>query len=591
MQTNQTTPNDTQKQCFSYIRFSSRQQAKGDSLRRQMEIAPKVASQKGWLLREDLCAKNLGFSAYKGSNLDTINGIIKAAQQGKIPHGTVMIIEALDRLTRLSLDDAHQLLRSVLLSGIEIYTDNAQRHHTKADLNNPMLLMLTVAELHANFKKSDDLADRCGKAWRQKKARAADGVIMGKMVPGWLEADTKTNTITTNDKAETVKRIFASYANGKGIRTIMRELNRDGILPLGKGNQNKEKAWSSTHIRRVLGYRSVIGEYQPCRNQTENGTTKRVEDGVPISDYYPTVIEKPLFFKVQDMLSKTKIDPKTGKRFNRRPSGPKRNVTNLFTGMVKCAVCGGSMVIKQGGLSHGKYAYTSLICYNATRGNGCKYHTIQYGQVERAVLTLIFYKVVPALTETNDKQEKLMTLKGELEHAKKQLAKWTAIVNEESVSPATAVRQLNLYEMRQTVLNRQIEALEATLDDNPLMAWRQVSNTPDNRLRLQTILADEIESLTIDAANRTAKLLMKSPRLEFDISWPQSVGTNATRLNPAKYGFTCEGVGKMFYQDIWKNAQSIPFAEIENGEVLLDSTKYLSHVDSEMGTASLVAQL
>ena len=92
------------KECFSYIRFSSLKQAKGNSEDRQLEIAPRVAAEKGWFLREDLCVESLGLSAYKGSNLKIINGIIEAAKAGGIPKGSVMIIEALDRLTRISID-------------------------------------------------------------------------------------------------------------------------------------------------------------------------------------------------------------------------------------------------------------------------------------------------------------------------------------------------------------------------------------------------------------------------------------------------------------------------------------------------------
>src|ERR1700720_2685472 len=97
------------KICFSYIRFSSRPQAQGDSERRQLEIAPRVAQSKGWTLDETLNAQDLGLSGYKGSNLKTIEGIIKAAEQGSIPQGSVCIVEALDRLTRIKLDDAYQL--------------------------------------------------------------------------------------------------------------------------------------------------------------------------------------------------------------------------------------------------------------------------------------------------------------------------------------------------------------------------------------------------------------------------------------------------------------------------------------------------
>ena len=544
------------KYCFSYIRFSSSKQAAGDSLRRQMEIAPRVAREKGWILRDDLCITNPALSAYKGMNIAAIESIIKAAQDGKIPEGTVMILEALDRAWRTEIDIAFEMFRRLLKAGIEIYIDKSGRHITKADLANPMSLMLTIVELDAGFQYSAKLSDRVGKAWRQKKARAADGVVMSTMIPAWLDADRVNNKITPNEKAAIVKRIFTSYANGKGIRTIMRELNADKIAPFGKGKQNKDGCWSSTHIRRTLTSRTVLGEYQPCRYQGR----KRNPEGEPVTDYYPAIIEPALFYKVQEKLARKQVNAKTGKLTHGHVSGPKGNATNLFTGLAKC-FCGAAMHIKKNG---GKYPYSSLVCANALRGNGCKYHTLQVQYVERAVLTLLFSKVVPAMTETDNRQEKLTTLNGELKETQRQKGKWVEIIDQSETVPAVAAQKLNALETRESALQRQIESLSATIDDNPLTAWQQVPNTPENRLKLQTILADEIESLTIDAGNKKAALVMKDPYCTFNFSWPDSTGTNANKENPANSYFNCEGEGlnKRFeYLDrmlVWKSDENIP---------------------------------
>lgn len=547
METQNITQMDGEKICFSYVRFSSAKQAKGDSERRQLEIAPRVAKEKGWTLRDDLSAKSEAKSAYKGSNVEAIEAIIQAAQSGKIPVGSVCILEALDRLTRLTLDEAYQLFRRVILAGVEIYTDKSGRHMTKADLNNPMSLMMTVVELNAAFEYSDKLADRVSKAWKQKKSRASDGVIVSKMAPAWLDVDRTRNEFSINGNAITVKRIFNDYANGKGIRTIMRDLNAEKVTPFGKGNQNKDKCWSSTHIRRLLSFRGVLGEYEPKKKVGG----KNIRDGEPIANYYPQIIEKPLFYKVEKLLARAKSKP---------ASGPKSNVTNLFTGLVKCACCGGSMVIKQSGLHYGKYAYTSLVCYNAMRGNGCRYHTIQYSYVERAVLTLLFSKVIPAMSATDTRQEKLTTLYGDLAAAQKQKAIWVEIIETGKVPSETAAQKLNALETKEKALKRQIEIASASINDNPLGAWQHLENNPANRLRLQTLLSDEIECLTIDAGNRTAKLAVKDPECSFEIRWPQSKGANANKENPADFGFTCEGFEKPFaYLDqhlVWKSSQN-----------------------------------
>ena len=540
-----------QKHCFSYIRFSSKIQANGDSLRRQMEIAPRVAKEKGWVLRDDLCAQNLGVSAHKGANFETIKDIIGAAKAGKIPQGTVMIIEAFDRFSRTDVDIAEDMLKEALRAGLEIYVDRGGHHLTKESLRKITDRIYALLELAAANEYSEKLSERMGKAWRQKKARAADGVILTTMVPSWLDVDKINHKFVPNSHAPTIKRIFTNYANGKGIRTIMKELNREQIATLGKGNQNKSKGWSNSHIRRILEFRGVIGEYQPCRYVEGR---KRIADGERIANYYPAIIEKPLFYKVQEMPERVMLNIKTGKKTYGHTAGRKGDVTNLFTGIVKCQ-CGSSMVIKQSG-QRGKYSYTSLVCYNAMRGNGCKYSTIQYSSVERAILTMLFTKIIPAMAKTDIKQEKLTTLKGELKEAQKQKAKWVKIVNESDEVPEVAAKQLGLYETREKALERQIESLSATANYNPLVEWSNISNTPENRLRLQTILTNEIESLSVDALGRTAQVTFKNPQRTFKIKWPQSQGANATKVNLSMIGFECDGFnGPIPYLDellVWK---------------------------------------
>lgn len=79
------------KVCFSYIRFSSQGQKDGSSVERQSPIALKIATEKGWQLRTDLNAQDLGVSAFKGDNIKTLRAIIQSAKDGKIPAGSVMI--------------------------------------------------------------------------------------------------------------------------------------------------------------------------------------------------------------------------------------------------------------------------------------------------------------------------------------------------------------------------------------------------------------------------------------------------------------------------------------------------------------------
>jgi hypothetical protein len=52
----------------SYIRFSTPEQAKGDSLRRQTELAEAYCRRNGLTLDTTLMLRDLGLSAFRGKN-------------------------------------------------------------------------------------------------------------------------------------------------------------------------------------------------------------------------------------------------------------------------------------------------------------------------------------------------------------------------------------------------------------------------------------------------------------------------------------------------------------------------------------------
>src|SRR5215470_10547184 len=63
MPTHSTTPT-----AYSYIRFSTPEQAKGDSLRRQSDLAEAYCRRRGWTLDTSLTLRDLGVSAFRGDN-------------------------------------------------------------------------------------------------------------------------------------------------------------------------------------------------------------------------------------------------------------------------------------------------------------------------------------------------------------------------------------------------------------------------------------------------------------------------------------------------------------------------------------------
>jgi DNA invertase Pin-like site-specific DNA recombinase len=104
---------------YSYLRFCSQQQRKGDSLRRQIEARDRFIGERGLRLETSLQLQDLGVSAFRGKNRTTgaLAGLLQAVEQGKVAKGSYLLVENLDRLTREQISDALELFLGILNRG------------------------------------------------------------------------------------------------------------------------------------------------------------------------------------------------------------------------------------------------------------------------------------------------------------------------------------------------------------------------------------------------------------------------------------------------------------------------------------------
>src|SRR5262245_23575302 len=109
---------------YSYIRFSNREQKKGDSLRRQTEQAEAYAARRGWTLDTSLNLRDLGVSAFRGDNalVGNLGVFLDAIKRGTVKPGSVLIVESFDRLSRQGIDEGYEVVKKILKAGIIIVT-------------------------------------------------------------------------------------------------------------------------------------------------------------------------------------------------------------------------------------------------------------------------------------------------------------------------------------------------------------------------------------------------------------------------------------------------------------------------------------
>ena len=126
------------RKAYIYSRVSKGTQTKGDGLRRQVESATKFVEMENATNRssgrhtyvfEDNLITDRGLSAYKGLNTEANAGLgafIEAAKNGDIVRGSLLVVEAIDRVSRLPADEARKLFGMFKTYGIDVADPHQQ---------------------------------------------------------------------------------------------------------------------------------------------------------------------------------------------------------------------------------------------------------------------------------------------------------------------------------------------------------------------------------------------------------------------------------------------------------------------------------
>ncbi|ATX80709.1 Site-specific DNA recombinase [Mariprofundus aestuarium] len=308
------------KKAYSYIRFSTPDQLKGDSLRRQLEASRAYAEENGLLLDESL--RDIGVSAFRGKNSTegALKKFIELVEAGRVEKGSILILESLDRLSRQQIFTALSLFSSIIEAGVEIVTLADNQHYTAESVNDIGQLMYSLISMSRSHEESAIKSKRSAASWENRRRLAVETKrpITGK-APHWLRlSDDKQRFEVIEEHAEIVRSIFSQSIAGVGRRKIASSLNEEGVTPFGRA-----KMWHTSYIARVLSSRSTMGEYQPCQNGEPVGSA--------IKDYYPSIISEQQFYHAQSSQQNRRKNKSAGRK------GPK--FSNLFTGMCKCLEC------------------------------------------------------------------------------------------------------------------------------------------------------------------------------------------------------------------------------------------------------------
>ncbi len=544
---------DARPTAYSYVRISTETQKHGDGIRRQTELSRRYAREHDLRLDEAFELLDKGVSAYKGDNAVTgaLGQFLHAVESGRVPKGSYLLVESLDRLSRDKIDAAWELFRNITKKGVNVVTLADGQVYRAGEANVSQMIYSVVIMSRAN-EESEMKSQRLSAAWKRKKENAATQKLT-KMVPNWMQlSDDRSTFELIADRVEVVRRIFRLSTEGVGTYSIVKTLNRDGVAPFGTST-----GWNESYVEKIVKNRAVLGEYQP--HARVDG--KRGPVGDVVRDYYPAVVSEDEFYAAQ-----------AARRARATNSGGRKGneIKNLFTHIARCAYCGEPMrmVDKGKGPKGGRY----LRCSGGDRGLGCTTKGWRYDDFERSFLFLAREVDLAAVmnAEADDliareREQRLVALTEKstsLQLQRDRLVELSAdpTVGIDFIRSRLATAQAELTAAQGEIDRLQAEALKA--DARPqiekddlrelIEEHGKLTGTAayDHRLRLAARLRSVVKDLTVSTEGDRPRLGRTRALLEQDDSDPvfsaavmrhiEEVSAEMRRFNP---GFRVTFVG------------------------------------------------
>jgi DNA invertase Pin-like site-specific DNA recombinase len=348
-----------------YARFSSELQRE-TSLDDQIAVARRYATEQGWSIVDGCLFKD---SAVSGSSLDR-PGIqaLRAAAVAKPRRFDVLLVDDSSRVSR-DLPDAVRFLQDLHFEGVRVIyisqsIDSANEQAETLVAVHGVVDSLYLREMAKKIKR--------GLAGQISRGFATGSITFGYRTVPMLDPSGKTENglpVLLGKRVEIVPaeaavivRIFECFVSGAGATRIVDELNHSNI-PGPRGAR-----WKRGAVARILMNEKYTGRLVWGRTRFERrpGTRCKKVRAVPRDEWH--IQERPELRIISTELWQRAVERWRDVRALLGPTVSAgglmkgRNAAlhskNLFSGVMRCAVCGGSVAVVHHGSGSPRYGCT-----------------------------------------------------------------------------------------------------------------------------------------------------------------------------------------------------------------------------------------
>ena len=331
----------TQLRAVIYARYSTDLQRE-ESIEDQVEVCRRFAQAHGWQVVNTYTDAALsGASRYRPA----YQALIADARKNQFD---IVVCEAVDRLGR-RLADTADLQDTLAFLGIRLFTPSVGEVTALHVAIMGMMAQMTLRDIADKTKR--------GQLGRIRKGKVPSGLAYGYSIAVSADGDGGHRSINPME-ASVVRRIFDKYASGIAPEKIAKDLNAEGIP--GPGG----RPWSNTTIRgqskRGTGilnnslYKGLL-EWNRCSYVKDPATGKRVARPNPPEKWESCevpelrIVDDDNWQNVKQQQGKIRISLRGQAGIKAGAARHDLNATHranfLLSGLLKCACCGGNLVI------------------------------------------------------------------------------------------------------------------------------------------------------------------------------------------------------------------------------------------------------
>jgi site-specific DNA recombinase len=513
--------------CAIYARFSSDRQSP-TSIDDQIRKCREHAAREKWEVLEGHIYVDEAISG-ASTVREGLQRLLTAASQSTRQFDCILIDDS-SRLTR-RLADALNLYERLEFAGVRVV---AVSQGVDTDSPQAELLIGVHGLIDAVYWR--ELGQ---KTHRGMQGLALRGLHTGGRCFGYtsVKAENGSARLTINEvEAEVVRRIFRLCGeSGYSLKRIAHTLNGEGVLSPLPQKGRLSRSWCTSSVRHILLNRKYAGRivWGTKRKVRSPGTGKRVYRRRPESEWttmeaeHLRIVSNELFAAAGQRFERVKrVYGRPGSEGNGLTVGPQRH---LFSGLLKCSECGGSITLVSGRGRNGADRYGcslhhqrgETVCTNSllVRRDELE-ESLLRGLSESVLRTEVIDYAVEKMQETlgaefagiDAELARLRARKAQLQAELKGLVDAIAAgVSPQSVSAGITERENELRAITDRLLEPGPGSLRTKLDDlrtfavSRLAKIRELLAHPESVEAAHEALAESVGKLTLEATTENGK--------------------------------------------------------------------------------------